>query len=67
LDEGEQCADNLAEFANDESIENEDIVVWPTTSFYHMPRAEDMPNMDAHWSSIHLAPMNWHNQHPLAR
>lgn len=67
LDEGEECADNLAEFANDESIENEDIVVWPTVSFYHMPRPEDMPNMDAHWSSIRLVPLNWHNQNPLAR
>ncbi|TXH66903.1 MAG: hypothetical protein E6Q83_19300 [Thiothrix sp.] len=67
LDEGEVCADNLAEFVNDESIENTDIVIWPTVSFYHMPRAEDMPNMDAHWSSIRLTPMNWHNQNPLAR
>ncbi|MFZ1388008.1 MAG: hypothetical protein WBP46_07100 [Thiolinea sp.] len=67
LEEGESCADNLAEFADGESIENEDIVVWPTVSFYHMPRAEDMPNMDAHWSSIRLVPLNWHNQNPLAR
>lgn len=67
LDEGETCADNLAEFVDDESIENQDIVVWPTVSFYHMPRSEDMPNMDAHWSSIRLVPMNWHNQNPLAR
>lgn len=67
LEEGETCADNLAEFTDDESIENTDIVIWPTVSFYHMPRAEDMPNMDAHWSSIRLTPMNWHNQNPLAR
>lgn len=67
LEEGEVCADNLAEFVDDEAIENEDIVVWPTVSFYHMPRAEDMPNMDAHWSSIRLLPLNWHNQNPLAR
>lgn len=66
LDEDETCADNLAEFVDDESIENEDIVVWPTVSFYHMPRAEDMPNMDTHWSSIRLTPMNWHNRNPLA-
>lgn len=67
LDEGDECADNLAEFVNDEAITGEDIVVWPTVSFYHMPRAEDMPNMDAHWSSIRLVPMNWHTQNPLAR
>lgn len=66
LDEGEACADNLAEFVDDESLENADIVVWPTVSFYHLPRAEDMPNMDAHWSSIRLTPMNWHNRHPLS-
>jgi primary-amine oxidase len=66
LDEDETCADNLAEFVDGESLENADIVVWPTVSFYHMPRAEDMPNMDAHWSSIRLIPMNWHNRNPLA-
>lgn len=65
--EDNNCADNLAGFVNDEPIADEDIVVWPTVSFYHMPRAEDMPNMDAHWSSIRLVPMNWHNQNPLAR
>lgn len=66
LDEDETCADNLAEFVDGESLEDADIVVWPTVSFYHMPRAEDMPNMDAHWSSIRLIPMNWHNRNPLA-
>lgn len=66
LDEDETCADNLAEFVDGESLEDADIVVWPTVSFYHMPRAEDMPNMDAHWSSIRLNPMNWHNRNPLA-
>lgn len=60
------CADNLAAFTDGEIIKNQDIVVWPTVSFYHMPRAEDMPNMDAHWSSIRLVPMNWHNKNPLA-
>ena len=66
LDDSDECADNLAEYVNDESLENEDLVVWPTVSFYHMPRAEDMPNMDAHWSSVRLVPFNWHSQNPLA-
>ncbi len=59
------CADNLAEFANNESITGQDIIVWPSLSFYHVPRAEDAPNMDIHWSSLRIIPYNWHNKNPL--
>ncbi|MEZ5449459.1 MAG: hypothetical protein R3E89_10895 [Thiolinea sp.] len=60
------CADNLAAFVNGESVQDQDIVVWPSTTFYHMPRAEDAPRMDAHWSFISITPRDWHDANPLS-
>ncbi len=59
------CAKDLSTYINDESLED-DIIVWPTTTFYHIPRAEDAPNMNVHWSVIRLKPFDWHNSNPLA-
>lgn len=63
---GGGCADNLDAFVSGENIVQEDIVIWPSTTFYHMPRAEDAPRMDAHWSSISITPRDWHDKHPLS-
>lgn len=60
------CADSLAGFVNGEDLQGADLVVWPSTTFYHMPRAEDAPFMDAHWSYISLTPRDWHARHPLS-
>ncbi|WMP18689.1 copper amine oxidase [Thiothrix lacustris] len=60
------CADNLSAFVDGESIVGQDIVVWPSTTFYHMPRAEDAPRMDAHWSHIRIIPRDWHDKNPLS-
>ena len=49
-------AKNLAEFANGETIVDNDIVVWAGITFYHMPRSEDAPQMDAHWSHLKIVP-----------
>ena len=57
---------NLAEFVDGESIVNSDIVVWAGVSFYHMPRSEDAPHMDAHWSHMQIVPRDWHGANPLA-
>ncbi len=59
-------ARNLAEFVNGESINNKDIVIWAGITFYHMPRAEDAPHMDAHWSHIKIIPRDWHASNPLS-
>lgn len=56
---------NLAEFTNGESLVNDDIVIWPGTTFYHMPRDEDIPHMDAHWSHISIVPRDWHASNPV--
>jgi len=57
---------NLAEFANGESITNQDIVIWAGVTFYHMPRSEDAPHMDAHWSHMQIIPRDWHASNPLS-
>lgn len=62
----EGCADSLYGFTNRESLQGADLVVWPSTTFYHMPRAEDAPFMDAHWSYISLSPRDWHARNPLS-
>ena len=55
---------NLSEFVNNESIVNQDIVAWVGVSFYHMPRSEDAPKMDAHVSGFELIPRDWHTTNP---
>ena len=60
------CAEDLSTFANGENLEGQDVVVWASTTFYHMPRAEDAPRMDAHWSHISLIPRDWHDHNPLS-
>jgi len=57
--------DNLSEFVNGESIVNQDIVTWVGVSFYHMPRSEDAPKMDAHVSGFQLIPRDWHMTNPV--
>ena len=56
--------DNLKEFVNGESIEGQDIVAWVGVSFYHMPRSEDAPYMDAHVSSYEIVSRDWHTVNP---
>ena len=56
--------DDLSEFVNGESIVNQDIVTWVSVSFYHMPRSEDAPKMDAHVSGFELIPRDWHTTSP---
>lgn len=60
------CANNLADFVDGDNLASADLVVWPSTTFYHMPRAEDAPQMDAHWSYISLTPRDWHANNPLS-
>lgn len=59
------CAKNLAEFVNGESVSNQDLIVWVGLTFYHMPRVEDAPHMDAHWNHFDIVPRDWHASNPL--
>ena len=50
--------------ANDESIVNEDIVVWYTFGFSHNPRIEDSPVMPREPSGFMLSAHNFFNENP---
>jgi len=57
---------NLDEFVDGESIVDQDIVVWAGVTFYHMPRSEDAPHMDAHWSHLQIVPRDWSAKNTLS-
>ncbi|WP_299871017.1 putative Ig domain-containing protein [uncultured Cocleimonas sp.] len=58
--------ENLDEFVNGENIVDNDIVVWAGVTFYHMPRSEDAPHMDAHWSHLKIIPRDWMARNTLS-
>ncbi len=47
-----------------QNIENEDIVLWPTFGFHHIPRSEDWPMMPTLWREITIRPFNFFDQNP---
>ena len=59
------CLDSLDKFANGQSLAGQDLVAWVGVSFYHMPRSEDYPKMDAHSNQFEIIPRDWHDKSPL--
>ncbi|WP_084708087.1 Ig-like domain-containing protein [Leucothrix mucor] len=57
--------DSVDQFANNETLSGQDLVAWVGISFYHMPRSEDYPRMDAHTNKFEIIPRDWHTQNPL--
>ncbi|CAI6101204.1 unnamed protein product [Clonostachys chloroleuca] len=49
---------------NPDPVVNEDIVVWHTFGFNHIPRVEDFPIMPAEIAQMHLKPYNFCNYNP---
>ena len=47
-----------------DAVRNEDIVVWATVGFTHIPRVEDFPVMPVETHSIQLAPFNFFDRNP---
>ena len=47
-----------------ESVADEDIVIWHTFGFNHIPRVEDFPIMPAEIAQMHLKPYNFCNFNP---
>ena len=50
--------------ADDEAIENTDLVAWPMIGFHHVPMAEDWPVMPSKVDEITLKPRNFFNRNP---
>ena len=50
--------------ADDETLENTDLVAWPMIGFHHVPMAEDWPVMPSKIDEITLKPRNFFNQNP---
>lgn len=47
-----------------DKVRNDDIVVWATMGFTHIPRVEDFPVMPVETHSIQLAPFNFWDRNP---
>lgn len=50
--------------ADNEAIEDTDLVAWPMIGFHHVPMAEDWPVMPAKVDEITLKPRNFFNRNP---
>jgi primary-amine oxidase len=58
-------SEGLPKFIEDnESIQNEDLVLWYTVGFTHMPRPEDWPVMPAHRGGFKLIPFGFFDSNP---
>lgn len=59
------CGGNVSQFTNNESIYQQDVVVWYKQSYHHLPRSEDSNRISTVWSSFQLLPRDWHSQNPF--
>jgi primary-amine oxidase len=50
--------------ANNRNIEDQDIVLWYTMGFHHVPSAEDWPVYNLGWHSVTLKPYNFFDRNP---
>jgi primary-amine oxidase len=46
------------------NLDGEDIVLWYTVGFHHVPAAEDWPAYNVGWHTVTLAPYNFFDQNP---
>ena len=58
------CLNQVAQYANGESLVDADIVLWHRVSFHHIPRNEDQRHMHTHWDSFTMQPINMHESTP---
>lgn len=50
--------------ADQQNIDNQDIVLWPTIGFDHIPRVEDWPIMPTMFMKLTLRPYNFFDKNP---
>ncbi len=58
------CGDTVLDFVDNESLINEDILVWHRISFHHVPRNEDRAHMHSHWDGFLMQARNFHTMTP---
>jgi primary-amine oxidase len=58
------AGEGLPQWSGDESIENEDLVMWYTMTVTHVPRAEEWPVMSAAHSGFSLVPVGFFTRNP---
>ena len=51
----EQYYPELPDYADGESIQDNDIVLWHVTPLLHVPRSEDGSYVDGYWRGVALA------------
>lgn len=52
------CLNNVLQYVNDESLVDQDLVIWHRVAFHHLPRSEDQRNMHTHWDGFVIEPVN---------
>lgn len=52
------CLNNVLQYVDGQSIENQDLVMWHRVSFHHVPRSEDQRHMHTHWDGFVMEPRN---------
>ncbi|WP_157735978.1 putative Ig domain-containing protein [Granulosicoccus antarcticus] len=52
------CLNHVLQYVDDQSIEDQDIVLWHRVGFHHVPRSEDQRNMHTHWDGFVIQPQN---------
>ena len=55
------CLNHVLQFVDDQSLVDEDIVLWNRVSFHHTPRNEDQRHMHTHWDDFLIKPVNMLN------
>ncbi|NNF77227.1 MAG: tyramine oxidase, partial [Rhizobiales bacterium] len=58
-------SDGLAEWTKaDRSLEGQDVVVWYTLNFHHLPRPEDYPVQPVVYADFHWMPDGFFDENP---
>lgn len=52
------CGDDVLDFVDNESLLDQDIVIWHRVSFHHVPRNEDRYHMHSHWDGFAIKARN---------
>ena len=61
------CGSSIEDYVSGESIAGQDVVMWYSVSYHHLPRAEDGPIVAVQWTGFIVVPRDWTATNPLAR